>query len=103
MNTLQQTSQSAPQEKPDLYFAELIFISGEYEQRFPLFFKALSMKQAEKMVHKYLMEYYPRADLEDEDMYFYDGGSIAIKFYNIKKLSSVQEEAIQSIVEVFSM
>jgi len=81
MNTPEPITPNASQEKPDLYFAELIFISGEYEQHFPLFLKAFSMKQAKKMVRKHLSEYYPGASLEKEDLYFYCGGEVAIEFY----------------------
>jgi hypothetical protein len=72
------------------YLAEFEFISGEYGQMFFKVFRAKEPEDLEKQVDDYLSDYYGEEGFDEKDgnIYFYNGGAIAVKCHGYEELTS---------------
>lgn len=73
------------------YLVTLLFVSGEYEQTFHRIFKAKNTRSLDKKLHKYFIDYYPEGKKEEDGLYFYYGGEIAIKIDDYAEITRIQQ------------
>lgn len=86
-----------------IYLAHLVFISGEYGQNFYVCIPANSLRDAEKRLDKYLMDYYPEEPQKSEDTYYYDHGQIAVKCLEIEELPVSSQKAYTRLCSILAI
>lgn len=73
------------------YIATLTFVSGEFEQTFHKIFTVGKTETPEKVIDKYLINYYSEGEKYELDLFFYYGGEIAIRIEDYKELTDLKQ------------